>query len=110
MVFIKNYGRKSITMKENIIEIYLNDRNDYKNVFNNNKLSYELSNYILEESKSLSTKQKIKFIVSSSFDMDDKDKNEFVDMLRENFGTDVSEIINIKRKENISNFIVILKS
>lgn len=108
MVFIKNYGRKSITMKENIIEIYLNDRNDYKNVFNNNKLSYELSNYILEESKSLSTKQKIKFIVSSSFDMDDKDKNEFVDMLRENFGTDVSEIINIKRKENISNFISLL--
>ena len=36
---------------------------NYTNTYNDKKLSYELSNYILEESKSIETKQKIKFII-----------------------------------------------
>lgn len=35
-------------MKENIIEIKLKSKNDYINTYNDKKLSYELSNYILE--------------------------------------------------------------
>lgn len=95
-------------MKENIIEIKLKSKNDYINTYNDKKLSYELSNYILEESKSIETKQKIKFIVSSSYEMTEEEKEEFVDMLRENFGTDVSEIMNINKKETISNLIALL--
>lgn len=95
-------------MKENIIEIKLKSKNDYTNTYNGKKLSYELSNYILEESKSIETKQKIKFIVSSSYEMTEEEKEEFVDMLRENFGTDVSEIMNINKKETISNLIALL--
>ena len=95
-------------MKENIIEIKLKSKNDYTNTYNDKKLSYELSNYILEESKSIATKQKIKFIVSSSYEMTEEEKEEFVDMLRENFGTDVSEIMNINKKETISNLIALL--
>lgn len=95
-------------MKENIIEIKLKSKNDYINTYNDKKLSYELSNYILEESKSIKTKQKIKFIVSSSYEMTEEEKEEFVDMLRENFGTDVSEIMNINKKETISNLIALL--
>ena len=95
-------------MKENIIEIHLKNKEDYRNNFNNKKLSYDLSNYILEESKSLDTKQKIKFIVISSEKMSDYEKDEFIDMLRSNFGTDVSEIMNIHRKENLSNIISLL--
>lgn len=85
-------------MKENIIEIKLKSKNDYINTYNDKKLSYELSNYILEESKSIETKQKIKFIVSSSYEMTEKEKEKFIDMLGENFGTDVSEIMNINKK------------
>lgn len=95
-------------MKENIIEIKLKSKNDYINTYNDKKLSYELSNYILEESKSIETKQKIKFIVSSSYEMTEEEKEEFVDMLRENFETDVSEIMNINKKETISNLIALL--
>lgn len=95
-------------MKENIIEIKLKSKNDHINTYNDKKLSYELSNYILEESKSIATKQKIKFIVSSSYEMTEEEKEEFVDMLRENFGTDVSEIMNINKKETISNLIALL--
>lgn len=38
--------------------------------------------------------------------MTEEEKEEFIDMLRENFGTDVSEIMNIKK--NISNLITLL--
>ena len=95
-------------MKENIIEIHLKDKEDYKNGFNNKKLSYALSNYILEESKNLDTKQKIKFIISSSWEMASSEKDEFINMLRNNFGTDVSEIMNIHKKENLSNLLSLL--
>lgn len=95
-------------MKENIIEIHLKNKEDYRNNFNNKKLSYDLSNYILEESKSLNTKQKIRFIVSSNEEMTNYEKEEFIDMLRNNFGTDVSEIININKKEKLSNLVSLL--
>lgn len=39
--------------------------------------------------------------------MTEKEKEKFIDMLRENFGTDVSEIMNINKK-NISNLITLL--
>lgn len=39
--------------------------------------------------------------------MTEEEKEKFIDMLRENFGTDVSEIMNINKK-NISNLITLL--
>ena len=42
----------------NIIEIELNNKNDYKNTFNNNRISKELKNYILNEMKSTNLKNK----------------------------------------------------
>lgn len=39
--------------------------------------------------------------------MTEKEKEKFIDMLRENFRTDVSEIMNINKK-NISNLITLL--
>lgn len=44
-----------IIMKK-IINIYLKDANDYKNIFNEDILSYQLSNYILEELKGMDTR------------------------------------------------------
>ena len=50
-----------------IIKIHLNDSNDYKNQYNEEILSYHLSNYILEELKGIDTKQKIEFNISTAF-------------------------------------------
>lgn len=91
---------------EKIIKIYLKEKNDYKNTYNDEILSYELSNYILEEAKSINTKQNIKFIISTDFDMSEKEKNDFVDMIRNNFGTDVGEIMNLSKKQQISNLLI----
>ena len=57
------------------IDIHLNNKEDYKNKYNENILSYELSNYILEETKGISTNKKIEFIISSDFEIDNKEKN-----------------------------------
>ena len=92
---------------ENIIEIHLKTKEDYQNAYNEKILSYNLSNYILEETKGLSLTQKIKFNVKSEFYMSDEDKNNFVDMHRNNYGAVVSEIIHLRYKDYVSNILIL---
>jgi len=95
---------------ENIIKIHLNEKDDYKNKYNENILSYRLSNYILEETKGIDTKQKIKFAISSDFKMSEVEKNNLVDMIRNNFGADISEIMNIAKKQRMIYYIILFIS
>lgn len=92
---------------ENIIKIHLKEKENYKNIYNEEILSYKLRNYILEETKGISTKQKIKFIVHSDFEMEEIDKNNLVDMIRNNFGADISEIINLVKKQRMTNGLIL---
>lgn len=92
---------------ENIIKIHLKNKFNYKNIYNDKILSYELSNYILEELKGIDTKKKIKFIISSDFNMNDLERNNLVDMIRNNFGADISEIINLSKKQLIANLLIL---
>ena len=93
---------------ENIIKIHIKKQEDYKNTYNERILSYELSNYILEELKGIDVKRKIKFIISSDFNMEELEKNNLVDMIRNNYGADISEIINLSKKEQLANYIILL--
>lgn len=93
---------------ENIINIHLKQQEDYKNTYNEKILSYEFSNYILEELKGIDTKRKITFIISSDFNMDESEKITLVDMIRNNYGADISEIINISKKEQLANYLILL--
>lgn len=95
---------------EKIIKIHLNERTDYINKYNQRILSYELSNYILEELKGTNTKEKIKFNISSNFEMSDLEKTNLVDMIRNNFGADISEILNLSKKHRLTNLIMLLIS
>lgn len=91
---------------ENIIKIHIKDRNDYMNTYNHRILSYNLSNYILEELKGIDTKEKIKFIISSDFEMNDLEKTNLLDMIRNNFGADISEIIHLTKKQLLANILI----
>ena len=93
---------------ENIIKIHIKDRTDYMNTYNHRILSYNLSNYILEELKGIKTKEKIKFIISSDFQMEDLEKNNLLDMIRNNFGADISEIIHTSKKQLSANILISL--
>ena len=91
---------------ENIIKIHIKDRNDYINTYNHQILSYNLSNYILEELKGIDTNKTIKFIISTDFEMTDLEKTNLLDMIRNNFGADISEIIHISKKQLLSNILI----
>ena len=95
---------------EKIINIHLNERTDYINKYNQRILSYDLSNYILEELKGINTKEKIKFNIKSDFVMSDLEKTNLVDMIRNNFGADISEILNLSKKHRIINCLILLVS
>ena len=95
---------------EKIIKIHLNERTDYINKYNQRILSYDLSNYILEELKGINTNEKIKFNIISNFEMSDLEKTNLVDMIRNNFGADISETINLSKKHRLINFIILLVS
>ena len=88
------------------IKIHLKNKNDYKNLYNDEILSYGLGNYILEELKGISRKEKIEFVVSSNFEMTEEDRNELIYMIRNSFGADISEILNQARKQRMSNYLI----
>ena len=90
------------------ITIHLDSKNDYQNEYNKNILSYELSNYIQEETNDISLNDKIEFLITSDLDLDDKEKNHIVDMLRSNFGTDIREIIHFSKKTILANSIILI--
>lgn len=90
------------------IKIHLKNKDDYKNTYNEDILSYELSSYILEELKGINRKSKIEFVVSSDFEMADDDKNQLIFMIRNSFGADISETLNLARKQRISNYLILL--
>ena len=93
---------------KNIIKIHLKKEDDYKNTYNDNILSYNLSNYILEELKGINPNQSIKFIISTDFLINEIDKDNLVDMIRNSFGNDISEIINLTKKQYIANILIFL--
>ena len=95
---------------EKIIKIHLTERTDYINKYNQRILSYDLSNYILEELKGINTKEKIKFFIESDFEMSDLEKVNLIDMIRNNFGADISEILNISKKHRITYLLILLIS
>lgn len=93
---------------ENVIKIHLKERKHYKNTYNENILSYELSNYILEELNGIAEKQNISFSVSSEFDMSEQEKEDFVYMIRKFFGADISEKMNLRIKQRTANYLIFL--
>ena len=101
------YNKNGDNMKKTI-SIHLDSKEDYQNEYNKNILSYELSNYIQEETKDISLKDKLEFLITSDLDLDDKEKNHVVDMLRNSFGTDIREILHFSKKTIIANSLILL--
>lgn len=93
---------------KNTIKVHLKEKDDYKNAYNETILSYNLGNYILEETKGINPKEKIKFIISSNFSMSDKEKENLIFMIRNNFGADISEIIVLSKKQRMANYLIFI--
>ncbi len=92
--------------KETIIEISFDEKDDYINQFNENKLSNDLSNYILDECRGKSLANRITLNVKVNFKMSSKEKEEFKKMIHENYKSDLEEYMLILRHSNLKKMIV----
>jgi len=92
---------------KNIIQITLNEKEDYLNKYNDKRISKELNDYILEECKAVELKDSIEIQINTNFEMCEKEKNNLVDMIRENYGVDISDIEILLRRLYILNTIMI---
>lgn len=97
----------------NKIEIYLNDKEDYANNFNKNRISPELFKYILNELKTINIKSKINIdIITNNFKLSDIEKEELATIIKSTYEDDSNDLIyldnNLIFKELIFLFIGII--
>jgi len=93
---------------KNVIKINIKKKEDYVSKFNDDILSKEISEYILEECKSFNIKEDFNIMISSDYDMNDLEKNKIVDMIRTYFGVEISELISKRRKTIYMDIITVL--
>lgn len=92
---------------KNVIKINIRKKEDYTSKFNDDILSSELSNYIMDECRGFSLNSNIRLEITSKYAINDSEKNKLVDMIRSNFGNDVSEILLYRKKGIIIDFLMI---
>lgn len=93
---------------KNIIEVTLTKKEDYLNKYNNKRISKELNDYILEECKAIDLKNNIELQINTKFKMEEKEKNHLVDMIRETYGLDISDVEELLKKLYFINFLMII--
>lgn len=81
----------------NVIKVNIKNRYDYVSKYNDNILSKDLSNYIMDECKSFNIKEDFCIKITSDYDIGGSEKENIASMIRSNFGTELSELIE-KRK------------
>lgn len=75
----------------NKIYITLNRKEDYVNKFNDERITMELNNYILDEIRTIDLKEKTEIVVDSKFQMSEDEKNKLKKMIKNNFKDDINE-------------------
>lgn len=92
---------------DNVIKIYIKKKEDYVSKFNDEILSNELSSYIIEECKSFPLKSNIRIEIISEYEMDYLEKDKLVDMIRSNFGIEISEMLFRRQRNIIIDFLML---
>lgn len=92
---------------DNVIKIYIKKKEDYVSKFNDEILSNELSSYIIEECKSFPLKSNIRIEIISEYEMDNLEKDKLVDMIRSNFGIEISEMLFRRQRNIIIDFLML---
>lgn len=84
------YGMEVELIKRKLI-IELNDKKAYISPYNHQRLNPDLLAYILDESKGIPLRHNIQIDVYSTSLFTEKEKDNFVEMLRSNLGQDIKE-------------------
>ena len=91
---------------ETIIEISFDEKDEYINQFNENKLSNYLSNYILDECRGKPLKNKITLNIKMNYRISNKEKEEFIKMIHNNYKDDLKEYMLILKRSIIKKIII----
>lgn len=78
-------------MKEKYIEVYLKNKDDYRSEFHYQRLSSNLGDYIWGECKNFHPKEDFEIRIACKEEFTEKEKEEFVSMIREYYGLDIRE-------------------
>ena len=82
------------------IRVNIRKKEDYVSKFNDNTLSKDFSEYIMEECKSFNIKEQFNIEITCDYNMTSQEQNKLVDMIRSYFGIEISELI-IRRRKTI---------
>ena len=85
-------------MMNNVIKINIKNKEDYVSKYNDDILSKDLSNYILDEYKSFNVKDNFHIEIFSDYDMGGSEKDKIASMIRANFGMEISELMEYRRR------------
>jgi hypothetical protein len=91
-----------------IIEVNLQDKESYLSVFHKNRISKELSDYILDECKATHPRSELEIHISTDFEFSKGEQRELVDMIRENYGIDIREAYIFIERSRIKNLLCLL--
>lgn len=92
--------------KETIINMTFDEKDDYISQFNENKLSNKLSNYILDECRGKPLKNKITLNIKMNYRISNKEKEEFIKMIHNNYKADLKEYMLILKRSIIKKIII----
>ena len=92
--------------KETIINMTFDEKDDYISQFNENKLSNKLSNYILDECRGKPLKNKITLNIKMNYRISNKEKEEFIKMIHNNYKDDLKEYMLILKRSIIKKIII----
>ena len=90
------------------IKIMINKETPIYNQFNDSKLSEELANYIYEQFKGLPLKSNVTINIHSNYKMEENEKTNLIDEIREYFGLNVRENLLLLKFEYFKRIILLL--
>lgn len=89
------------------ITVKLNKKEEFYSNFNNNKLSRDLSDYLIEECYGEKVNNNIVINIHHKFQLSDKEKYHMIDIIRANFGLKVQDEEFYLRYEKSMNLLLI---
>ena len=93
----------------NKISICLNEKKDYINKFNQNRISQELYEYIINEAKTISLKGKINIEIKiNQFTLTDLEKEQLSKIIKLTFEDDINDLIYFDNKLILKDLILLL--
>lgn len=76
----------------NVIRITIKDRESYKSKFNEERLSFELEEYIKSEMQMIKLKDKVTIEIDSLFEVSDNEKERLAFLIKNTYRDDIDEI------------------